>query len=944
MKKLLSLVWLIALAYPLGAAAHATPTLYEPEASAVLESAPDRVRIRFSERVEPGASAIAVFAPDGTRVEEGKAARDPQDSYLLSVGIRATATGSYAVSWQVVSADDGHFTKGAYLFSYGSASAESTGVQFTVTYRSSYLEALFIWLELLGQALLLGALVCWLHFVRPFNLQSDGVAAQFRRRFSAFSTTACGLIVLGTMGYISYKAWQIAPDNPLSALRAMLSTVSGSYAAVRGILGLIALTVVWPLGAKDRQRRAREILLTLLLIALVLLRARVSHAAASHTLPVFSVLVTAVHLLAKSFWIGTVPAFVFLVVPLLEGKGAAVRARALITLSQLLAFALGIGGVTGVYIVWLHLKTLGNIQATHWGMQFVLLTLSAVLLLGSRLWQQYKGDRAHLTATQGSIGRREKEILGNAGIFLITEAIVGIGVLYFSSVLIITTPPVRGGEEFTQSVTSQGVKLTLAEHPSDRDVLLLTSGDSDNTVKEVIVTLTNAERGIGPIVAPLERRFPGGYALKKSALTPPGQWTIDATVQRGGAYDATASFKVDAPADFASTSQEMRTLDGFTWLMILSALAVLLLAFSLYHMGARMAAKIGQANPVLPSLTTEHPWIIALTNITALLILAVILNMHGHGSFQRACRAIGGMWHQSVPMRAGRITSDAPMMGCMVGSGKGQEHFSDAREFAEFLRPAQAKAQMQVSPAAPRVDQNVTLTFTLTDLQGNLLPNLRIEHDRILHVIIVGQDTDTFAHIHPEDTGSITPTMLAEGKFSVRTSFPKAGRYLIAVDFTVRSQTFAQEFTVTVPGANPMVPFTETPSLVSDMHEYIVHLQKPEPLQSGSLQKLSFTVEKDGKPVTDLQPYLAAPMHLAVVKQDLRRFQHTHALVPQTLWQRMTMPRNPNAKHLHIVLSEGFGPTLEAFVSFPSPGRYTLFGEFRHENEVHRARFVMDVE
>ncbi len=66
--------------------AHATPITYEPEASAILERAPERVRIHFSERIEPKAGSIIVFGPDGSRIDRDNAAMDPQDPHFGEFG------------------------------------------------------------------------------------------------------------------------------------------------------------------------------------------------------------------------------------------------------------------------------------------------------------------------------------------------------------------------------------------------------------------------------------------------------------------------------------------------------------------------------------------------------------------------------------------------------------------------------------------------------------------------------------------------------------------------------------------------------------------------------------------------------------------------------------------------------------------------------------------
>ena len=118
---------------PQSALAHATPVQYVPAASSVLSRAPAEVQIHFSERIEPRVSSIVVIAPDGSRADRSNSAADPADPRVFRVGLNDSGAGTYTVSWEVISTDDGHFAKGAYVFSVGNAkpgaSADRGGFQ-----------------------------------------------------------------------------------------------------------------------------------------------------------------------------------------------------------------------------------------------------------------------------------------------------------------------------------------------------------------------------------------------------------------------------------------------------------------------------------------------------------------------------------------------------------------------------------------------------------------------------------------------------------------------------------------------------------------------------------------------------------------------------------------------------------------------------------------------
>jgi copper transport protein len=119
--------------------AHATPVAYEPENSAIVEKTPGIIKIHYSERVDLNASSIEVFGPDGTRIDNKDASVPPDNPRLFQVNIPDRGEGTYTVSWKVLSADDGHFSNGAFIFSVGKetgAGVASTN-QLQVVYRSN---------------------------------------------------------------------------------------------------------------------------------------------------------------------------------------------------------------------------------------------------------------------------------------------------------------------------------------------------------------------------------------------------------------------------------------------------------------------------------------------------------------------------------------------------------------------------------------------------------------------------------------------------------------------------------------------------------------------------------------------------------------------------------------------------------------------------------------
>jgi hypothetical protein len=476
-------------------------------------------------------------------------------------------------------------------------------------------------------------------------------------------------------------------------------------------------------------------------------------------------------------------------------------------------------------------------------------------------------------------------------------------------------------------------------------------------VKSIVVTLTNQAVGIGPIIAPIEQRFAGGYVFAENVLAPAGTWTINVTAQRAGAYDATASFNVNYPLEIAERDahSEDRTLGSFGAIHIIVALVILAASVILYKKSSSLNQVVLSASDVAPasraiSFARRGAW------IPAVLLTAVVTCFTGglpvvspgvlEGSFQRTCEEtnIMNVWHESVPERDGKATADLAMPGCTVGIGLGQYHFVDAREFAYFVRPARARALLATSPTTLVPNVPLALMFTLRDSQGNPVQDLILDHNRIIHVIITSKDFSVFSHVHPEDSGPVTPEMLKTASFPVNYTFTKPGEYLVSADFAERGYIFSDQFYLNVGSSGAMnAPGNENVSLQEKFDGYDVTLKtSPARLKAGVPATLDYHIEKDHKPLTEMTPYLSVPMHISIIRDDLMEFLHIHGLLPVSFMGKL-LGESIHASHL--LLPNKFGPDIEATnFAFRSAGIYHIFGEFSVAGKVVVTQFTVRVE
>jgi copper transport protein len=682
MRRSILLCGLLLLALPRVSFAHATPVEYIPAALSRVAAPPGEIRIKFSERPEEGASVVDVFAPDGSKVAATDVRQLPNDPYGIAVPFSATASGTYAVAWSVISADDGHFTKGAFSFSIGEPSVTTKPNAFDIDHTSSWSESLSIALEMLGQALMVGAVL--------LSLLGFGKHKNVCRIWGMIFVAGAALSVLSVTAYIFIQASALGRDSLIDALKIFLPTVAGRYAVARGAISILAVGMAFI----PMPNTFRMWITGLLLVAFAVLRARVSHAAASTEFPALSVPVMAIHIVGKSAWVGSIIAFT-LSLPRVAKLGLEFFVRACAELGMLIAGALAIGGATGAFVVWLHLKRFENILTTHWGMYFIALTGFAFLLVALRLYNQFVtlGAAKRLTSAHPSADTRAT--VNVAWMPLAVEAVIGVAVMVLSGALVITTPPLRSSL-YQETVKSQGATVTLSEHPYEDDTLLLVFSDPSQpdgfSTTELSVFATQEDLDIGPLVITPEMRFPGGYAIKTTLLTPPGKWHIEANAVRASGYDLVGGFHLTIPDDVRGNESHRRSFNLFTIVMLIAGAVCALGAAGLFVHAWRIHRSFsgGSTDPVFSPDTR----VVALAVATAAVMAGLfgwMLVHHAHGGYGSLCEKNGHVWRESLPMRAGFPSSSVAALGCTVQTEQGTSHFGDAREYLYFLSTSAPK-------------------------------------------------------------------------------------------------------------------------------------------------------------------------------------------------------------------------------------------------------------
>jgi hypothetical protein len=198
-----------------------------------------------------------------------------------------------------------------------------------------------------------------------------------------------------------------------------------------------------------------------------------------------------------------------------------------------------------------------------------------------------------------------------------------------------------------------------------------------------------------------------------------------------------------------------------------------------------------------------------------------------------------------------------------------------------------------------------TLRFAIVDETGETMRDFEVEHERLMHLIVVRRDFDGFQHLHPRQ--------LDDGSWSAKAKLERAGAYRMFADFATAESSVTLGADLFVGGEFDASPLPEPAKSADAGDGYEVRIDADDSGETG------FSVSRGGRELDSVEPYLGADGHLVALREGDLAFLHTH---PE---------------------GEAGGP-IEFGVEYPSAGRYRLFLQFKHEGEVHTAAFTHEVE
>jgi hypothetical protein len=247
-----------------------------------------------------------------------------------------------------------------------------------------------------------------------------------------------------------------------------------------------------------------------------------------------------------------------------------------------------------------------------------------------------------------------------------------------------------------------------------------------------------------------------------------------------------------------------------------------------------------------------------------------------------------------------------------------QQRHSHHQSSNQTLSPSiHYNVNVRFDPITPIAGKSTEIVLSVTDQKlGDSINEFELVHDKLMHLIIVAEDLSYFAHIHPTMTAGTD-----HSTFSISHTFPESGKYKLWVDFKPKrgnQMLSALKFNVEGQPVHTLqeIVYDENYNKKSLDGQYQISLKIPEKIVARDDVDITFNIsDSSGKPITNLEPLMAAGGHSVIISSDLTEFLHVHP----------TESVDGNWRG---------GPNVSFKTSFPKPGNYKAWGQFQHQARV----------
>lgn len=227
--------------------------------------------------------------------------------------------------------------------------------------------------------------------------------------------------------------------------------------------------------------------------------------------------------------------------------------------------------------------------------------------------------------------------------------------------------------------------------------------------------------------------------------------------------------------------------------------------------------------------------------------------------------------------------------------------------------PPLSSCKMRLLSAGIPIDANKSFVLQFSPLAQpkDSIPPLDNSKNKAIDCVILSQDLSYFSHLYANKDSA--------GVYSIPASFPAGGDYILMT--TYKAGNLAEQtdsFHVHVNGTSPAPVTYKQPVMAATTDGYTIQLLSKK-LSPGAQNMLVMKMSHNGSPVmpATLQPYYGEETHMVCVNTVTHEYIRSQSKSdPMNYWY---------------------------LLNFPRAGLYRAWIEFKHNEQVHTAAFVIEV-
>lgn len=247
-------------------------------------------------------------------------------------------------------------------------------------------------------------------------------------------------------------------------------------------------------------------------------------------------------------------------------------------------------------------------------------------------------------------------------------------------------------------------------------------------------------------------------------------------------------------------------------------------------------------------------------------------------------------------------TETSEEAGHVEGHGETGETSGHEEDHGESHSEHGGEINSEVLPMLHEESGNVVIT--LKDLNGNPVSDLDVNHEKLMHLIVVGTDLQVYKHLHPEST--------EPGVYQVEHGL-EDGEYKFFVDIKPKGLAYEVQpinFIIGSPDEGHHHGLQKDEQLVKQVGDHLVTL-KPTSLNVNEDIQLKFDLNGEMP-----EQYLGALGHVVILDEKAEKYIHVHP-------------------------HDGNEPIFET--KFTEQGIYKIWAEFKFDGEVFVFPYVVEI-